>query len=531
MSRNPAPLLSAAEAALVVELLRGHEDDLTDGELTDAVLAADRMRSRLEAVSARLVARWDARQVWAGDGARSGAAWLAARSELSRSAARSHVEMARDLRDCPVLAEAFDHGTIGAAKVRRALKVRTGHEDLFAEHEAQLVELLTPLKVDEALATLTHWRSLADDTAKDDADPDDVPESANTVHLSRTLEGRWDLHADLDPITGTRLANALDAHVDAEFRAGRFTKDDGLLLAQRRAQGFAALLDRGDTPGSSHGGVRHAATIVTDIASLRGDPVDDLRQLGERRCRLADGTTIPRSTAERILCEADITELLVQLGLDGTHTPVATSHTLRRATAAQFRALVERDRHCVYPGCDQPAERCEGHHVPTWETTGHTTTDEMALLCRFHHHLVHEGGHHLARDPASGTITVTRPDGTIITTAPPGQQPLDPDLLARPGQPPPGRTPTGGTPTGGTPTGGTPTEPVPIPTRPPRTRFRPLARRTPVGPPPSVLALDLSEHSRYDDETGDRSDEVLELDHRIRARLRAIVAGTEPSVT
>ncbi len=38
----------------------------------------------------------------------------------------------------------------------------------------------------------------------------------------------------------------------------------------------------------------------------------------------------------------------------------------------------------------------------------------MALLCNFHHHRVHEGGYGLRRLP-NGELEFTRPDGTTLT--------------------------------------------------------------------------------------------------------------------
>ncbi len=59
------------------------------------------------------------------------------------------------------------------------------------------------------------------------------------------------------------------------------------------------------------------------------------------------------------------------------------------------------------------------HHV-TWYTTGNGNTDidNLVPLCSRHHHLAHEGGWQLAITP-DRTLTVTRPDNTIHSHAPP----------------------------------------------------------------------------------------------------------------
>jgi hypothetical protein len=40
--------------------------------------------------------------------------------------------------------------------------------------------------------------------------------------------------------------------------------------------------------------------------------------------------------------------------------------TERIASRKQTRALIGRDKGCSFPGCDQPPERCQRHHVIPW---------------------------------------------------------------------------------------------------------------------------------------------------------------------
>jgi hypothetical protein len=49
---------------------------------------------------------------------------------------------------------------------------------------------------------------------------------------------------------------------------------------------------------------------------------------------------------------------------------------------------------------------------PTWTTD----LDNLALLCRFHHHLVHDQNYHLRPDE-HGRFIATRPDTTPIPAA------------------------------------------------------------------------------------------------------------------
>ena len=56
------------------------------------------------------------------------------------------------------------------------------------------------------------------------------------------------------------------------------------------------------------------------------------------------------------------------------------------------RALQARDGGCRFPGCSNH-KFVDGHHIRHWADGGETSLDNLVLLCRFHHHLVHEGGY------------------------------------------------------------------------------------------------------------------------------------------
>jgi hypothetical protein len=77
------------------------------------------------------------------------------------------------------------------------------------------------------------------------------------------------------------------------------------------------------------------------------------------------------------------------------------------------RALAKRDRGCRYPGCDRAPNRCQAHHVWAWEHGGPTNLDNLVLLCRYHHKVVHRNGwtNHFDRY----TYRIYQPDGTQIS--------------------------------------------------------------------------------------------------------------------
>jgi hypothetical protein len=76
-----------------------------------------------------------------------------------------------------------------------------------------------------------------------------------------------------------------------------------------------------------------------------------------------------------------------------------------------------RDRGCRFPGCDN-TRFLHAHHVHHWARGGETSLDNLVLLCRPHHRLVHEGGYSVGRE-RDGSLGFRDPRGTPIPYAPP----------------------------------------------------------------------------------------------------------------
>jgi hypothetical protein len=86
--------------------------------------------------------------------------------------------------------------------------------------------------------------------------------------------------------------------------------------------------------------------------------------------------------------------------------------------APMRRAVVVRDGHCRFPGCDRPPPWCDAHHVRHWADGGETAASNLVLLCRRHHRLIHEGGFRVEIE--AGRARFLRKDGSQLDAmAPP----------------------------------------------------------------------------------------------------------------
>ncbi|WP_172421663.1 HNH endonuclease signature motif containing protein [Enemella evansiae] len=85
-----------------------------------------------------------------------------------------------------------------------------------------------------------------------------------------------------------------------------------------------------------------------------------------------------------LACDAEI----IPIVLNGFGIPLDAGPAHRLFTGELRAALVARDAGCVFPGCCQPARRCEAHHIKPWWAQGPTSLDNGVLLCPHHHALV-----------------------------------------------------------------------------------------------------------------------------------------------
>ncbi|MCU1454303.1 MAG: endonuclease [Acidimicrobiales bacterium] len=410
------------ELGAAVERLVGMAEDphaATDGELADALLELQRMRGQIHAAEARLTAAWDARMVWAADGGVSGGAWLAHRGEVSRAEGRAQVRTARRLAAMPHTTAALEAGQIGVAKARLLASARRDElADQFDECEEMLVGHARGLTVDQVARLLRHWVIVNERDGG--ASSETRGRDRAQVQMSRTFDDMWVLRGILGPEQGEIIARQLDGISRELYLAHKGAGDAPIITAaQRRASALTELARRHASidAAASPKPVRPLLMAICDhelLGGRRGEP----RPFGAI-CEIDGIGPVPDETARRLACTADIID--THIGPDGQSLDLG--RTRRRASEAQRRALLVRDRVCVFPGCDRASDWCEAHHVDHYEHGGRTDLHNLCLLCTRHHHLVHEGGYGLARAP-DGRLEFRRPDGTQIRTDRPNHLPL-----------------------------------------------------------------------------------------------------------
>jgi hypothetical protein len=418
----------------------------TTPEVDVANLPLERLEHEIETLAAHinagscrwleLVAEFDRREGWGSWGIQSCAHWISWRCAIAPRAAREHVRVARCLPELPLIREAFRGGELSYSKVRALTRVASAdsEEDLMhlARHAtaAQLDRIVRGYRrVTTEEADLTHERSYVNWHWDEDGSlrlNGRIPAEDGALFL-RALEAaqdalherrRADKEPGADPERSETDSGSAEPHGSNPHRNGESgSAEPSAPSRPTHAEAFAALaesaLARG--PTAIPGGDRYQVVIHADATALTRDDA-------KGRCQLDDGPSVSAETARRAACDSALVSLVERNG-----EPLSVGRRTRSIPPALRRALAFRDRSCQFPGCERH-RFTDAHHVKHWVQGGETSLDNLILLCRHHHRLVHEGGFSIARS-ADGEISVRHPGGWRIPVVP-RPRPSDPSRLA-----------------------------------------------------------------------------------------------------
>lgn len=330
--------------------------------------------ARLEAIDARE------------EGAREVAHLLCIRYGLSNWKARRWLHAARALERLPSLRAALQHGELGIDKV------------------VELARFATPDDEDR-LIVWAQGVSCGAIRRRGDLEARVSLEEAADAHRGRSLawwyfdEGRrFGLEAELPAADGALVAAALERLARGIPRMPG--EEHEVFASERRADALVALCS--GRSGSADGG----RPMVVIHAQAEGV------ERGTGGCEIEDGPVVHPQTVRRLLCNASVQHVLE----DRSGNVLRLGRRTRDPSRAMVRQVRYRDRECRFPGCG--ARRfTEVHHIVWWRHGGRTDLENLALICSFHHRLVHELGWSMRRE-ADGELVWYRPSGVRYRAGP-----------------------------------------------------------------------------------------------------------------
>jgi 5-methylcytosine-specific restriction endonuclease McrA len=343
-----------------------------------ALLAKQRREiDAAEAAWLNNVAEYDRSNDWQLDNFFSAASALRHTCNIDEGIARGYVDLARKLEHLPTVATAFEHGQISQ---RHAQVIANAHTPGRAQHLAHCEDELVAVARDHTPKTLRGIvRHLTDAIDGDGgATSDATAFEQRAAYAAFTLDGRHDLQLTGDRLSGELIETALKAEMARDLQ-----KHDPRTTPQRRYDAFVNLvrrnLDRGDL-GASHG-IRPHLNAVFNIDERPTASTETLVKVRTEPGR----HNLSATMLGMLLCDCTLSRIIMH----GRSEVLDVGRATHTVSAAQWKALVARDRHCTASQCTRPPTDCHAHHIIHWEHGGLTNLANLQLLCWNHHRQTH----------------------------------------------------------------------------------------------------------------------------------------------
>ena len=336
-----------------------------------------------------LIRDFDEQQGWLWLGFSSCAHWLNFNCGIGMNAAREKIRVAHALGKLPRIDAHFAKGELSYSKVRAITRIADERNE---DYLLMIAKHGTAHHVEKLVSKYRRAKHLRD------------AQRANEQRNNRQLNYFYDADGCLvikgrfPADQGALIVKALEMAMEKDFARGKDvtaeTSDEPEPVPARRADALAEIAETymNSEPVPNSTADRYQVIVVLEHG-LEGESV------APREALQPSGPHVTAETSRRIACDASITAI----STDAHGEPLSIGRKTRSIPPAMRRALRFRDQGCRFPGCTND-RFVDGHHIEHCADGGETSLNNLVLLCRRHHHLVHEGGFACERTAAGELI-------------------------------------------------------------------------------------------------------------------------------
>lgn len=385
----------------------------TPNERLSFVQQIELLRSTMDAIELEVIDEIDVQNDAAHDGWATTKDFVTAVTGGRKGSGKSTVKLARALAStCTKTAEELKAGRLSRIQAHVIVKTLENlpvDDALRLEAEQNMLENAKTLDATDLWTAGQHLISILDPEGDEREQERRLRRDERSAHLNRHLsitddgaggvriKGRTTVEdaaiikaalfplAAPDPSTDPNACGGKGKCPEPDCaHDGRDPRDHGARFIDALVEGCQRLLDSRVLPTSHGAKPRLNITMsLADLKNLTGPGVTDT------------GDTVSATAIRRLACDAHV--IPMTLGTEGEVLDVG--RTRRLVTEAIWKALVVRDKHCTFPGCNRPPIACDAHHIVHWADGGSTGLDNLALLCRRHHTMIHTTGWEIRLNP------------------------------------------------------------------------------------------------------------------------------------
>jgi len=316
-----------------------------------------------------LIREFDEKECWADLGFFTCAHWLNFKCGIGMNAAREKVRVAHALAYLPKIDKGLSKGELSYSKVRAMTRIA---DETNEDYLMMIAKHGTAHHVEKLVSKYRMVKRLQN------------AEVAEEQYRDRELSHYYDHD-------GCLVIKALEMAMDKNVGGGHAGETP---IAARRADAMAEIAETYMNNDENSGSTADRYQVVLlELSSERDSVANDVGAASAATdvtavtSEIENGPHVTAVTSRRISCDSTI----VKIKEDENGEPLSIGRRSRSIPPPMRRALRIRDGGCCFPGCTN-TRFVDGHHIKHWADGGETSLDNLVLLCRHHHHLVHEGG-------------------------------------------------------------------------------------------------------------------------------------------
>ncbi len=430
----------------------GAVQSVSDQDLVWCTQSVQRAINMLEGARSALTAETVRRRLPARRGEATGAETLVNATSVGGALARRIERDAQTVSAQPPVADALGRGDINTDQA-----VVVASADVPDTVRSELCEQAQHQTADQTRRSVL----VAEAASRQESDSQRLARQRAARSASMWInpnDGMWHLRAKFDPLTGDAINRRFMHAIQRNWRSDKDQPESQRRSVQQRAaDALSALLSSSQSHSETRGPQGRSDAnwtapnstemiVITTLDNLRSpqhnpDTDTDPGATADAAASLmADHLSVPGAAAitenataltaadlRRIACDARV----IPVVMGGASEVLDVGRATRTIPAAIRRALIARDKGCVWPGCDRAAVHCDAHHIQHWVENGPTNLDNLALLCHSHHQQLHEYNLvlHPPWHPAPRDPNARSQQGWSVTPAPTGSNPMHRPLL------------------------------------------------------------------------------------------------------
>jgi len=325
-----------------------------------------------------LVREFDEQKGWEWLGFHTCAHWLNFQCGIDMNTARERVRVANALGKLPKIDARFASGALSYSKVRAMTRIA---DESNEDYLLSIAKHGTAYHVEKLVSKYRRVERLRD------------AEVACTAYDNRRLDYHYDsdgclvIKGRFPAEQGALIVKALEMAMEKQYSEAAAAVTDVSAETSEETEPVPIATRRADALAEVAETYMNSEPVPNATADRYQVVVHVSAETSMESTHIEDGPHVSAETFRRIACDCSV------LGIreDENGEPLSIGRKTRAIPPAMRRALRIRDGGCRFPGCTND-KFVDGHHIQHWADGGETSLDNLVLLCRHHHHLIHEGG-------------------------------------------------------------------------------------------------------------------------------------------